>query len=635
MNQLLPNINSVTDLRRLSLNELTTLAGEIREKIIEVVSKNGGHLAPNLGTVELTLALHYVFSTPKDKIIWDVGHQSYTHKIITGRKERFATLRKEGGLSGFPKRRESEFDSFDSGHSGEAISVALGMAVARDYKGEKDKIIVVIGDGSLGAGVALEGLNYCGSLKKDIIIILNDNKMSIAKSNSALSHYLSRIITGRIYNRLKRDVWNLLGHLPKDLTQRTRRLARKLEEGLKNLLVPSLIFEELGFRYFGPFDGHNLKILIEIFNRLKGLSGPLLVHITTKKGKGYPPAEKNPELFHGIGPFDLQNPPCNNKKRRVDFSSVLGKTLIDCAQRDKKVFVLTPGMCLGSGLEEFREVFPERFFDCGICEQHAVAFAAGLALAGLKPVVAIYSTFLPRAYDQLLYNICLQNLPVLFAIDRSGIVGEDGETHQGIFDLSYLRFIPNLTIMAPKDESELRSMLFWAIENLSSPIAIRYPKGSSHNGKETEKSDPPEIYFGKGIIEKEGKDLCILTIGYPVKIAERVAEELAREGIVVGVVNARFVKPLDCELLLTIAQRYKTLCILEENVLEGGFGSGVLEFYAQKGIPVRIERFGLPSVFIEHGDRQIILERYGFGVKELVKKIKNIATVGLRNWQNE
>ncbi len=617
MNKILNKINSPADLRKLSGQEIATLASEIREEIIRVVAQNGGHLAPNLGVVELTLALHYVFSTPEDKIIWDVGHQSYAHKIITGRREQFFTLRQYGGLSGFPKRRESEFDIFDSGHSGDAISVGLGIVVAQDYQNHRHRVIVVIGDGSLASGVAFEGLNYCGSLKKDIIIVLNDNEMSIAKSNGALSLYLNRIITGRVYNRLKTDVWNLLGHLPKDLTRRTRAVAKRLEAGLKSLLVPSLIFEELGFRYFGPFDGHNFKEMVDVFNRIKNISGPILVHIITKKGKGYHFAEENPEVFHGVGPFDIKT---GEIKQTPGFSSTFGETLIRIAERDEKVVVITPGMCVGSGLQKFRKHFPDRFFDCGICEQHALDFASGLALSGLKPVVAIYSTFLTRGYDQLVYNICLQNLPVLLAIDRAGIVGEDGETHQGIFDISYLRLLPNITIMAPKDEEELKRMLFWAVENLSSPMAIRYPKGAVMVPKTN--SSPP-LAYGKGIMEKEGKGLCLIGIGYAVNIAERVAEELQKEGIVPGVVNARFIKPLDEELFLAIGKKYKTLFILEENTLEGGFGSSLLEFYAEKRIPVRIKRFGLPSQFIEHGDRETILLKFGLGVKELAKEIKS------------
>ncbi len=623
MSKILNRLNSVADLKNLSLPQLSSLAEEIREEIIRVVSKNGGHLASNLGAVELTIALHYVFTAPKDKILWDVGHQSYTHKLLTGRKEQFSTLRQYNGISGFPKRKESPFDVFDSGHSGDAVPVGLGIAQAlsllpKGDKHERPRIVVVIGDGSLSSGVALEGLNFGGSLKKDIIIILNDNEMSIAKSDSALSHYLNKIITGGIYNRLKTDVWNLLGHLPKNITQRTREMARRLEEGLKNLVVPSLIFEELGFRYLGPFDGHDLKTLINIFNRIKNLPGPILIHVVTKKGKGFSPAERNPEFFHGVNPFALEG---KSLPQKPSFSQIGGETLVEIAQNDEKVVVITPGMCLGSGLSKFRENFPERFFDCGICEQLALDFASGLALSGLKPVVAIYSTFLPRAYDQLLFNICLQNLPVLLMIDRAGIVGEDGETHQGTFDLSYLRLIPNLTILAPKDGNELKSMLFWAIENLCSPLAIRYPKGTV-DAWPKESTPSTAISLGKGVLEREGRDGCLVGIGYGVIIGEKVAEELDKEGISLGVVNARFLKPLDEELLLAIGKEYKVLFTIEENVLDGGFGSAVLELYERKGISVEVKRFGLPGQFLVHGDRSLLLDKFGLGVKEVAEKIR-------------
>ncbi len=622
MDKILPRINSVADLKKLSLKELTSLAEEIREEIIQVVSQNGGHLAPNLGVVELTLALHYVFNAPEDKIIWDVGHQCYTHKIVTGRRPLFPTLRRYQGLSGFPKRKESPFDVFDSGHSGDAIAVGLGIATALDKKGlaNKQRVIVVIGDGSLSSGVGFEGLNLSGSLKKDIIIVLNDNEMSIAKSDGALATYLNRVITGQVYNRLKSDVWNLLGHLPKNLTTRARKWAKKLEEGLKNLFVPSLIFEELGFRYFGPLDGHNLKILIDAFSRIKNFSGPILVHVVTKKGKGFPPAERNPEFFHGVGPLkEIKKIDFGNLNPK-GFSEILGKTLLTLAEKDEKLVVITPGMCLGSGLMEFREKFPERFFDCGICEQFSLNFASGLALSGLKPVVAIYSPFLPRAYDQLIYNICLQNLPVLFAIDRGGIVGEDGETHQGIFDFSYLRFLPNLVVMAPKDETEMRLMLIWAVENLSFPIALRYPKGG---GKNTlHHNFPPPVELGKGVIEKEGSDFALIGIGYAVNIAEMVSQRLAEEGFSIGVINARFVKPLAEDFFGQLARKYKKLFTLEENVLPGGFGSALLEFYQERGYRIEITRFGLPPLFIEHGEREILLKKFGLGVEELVKEIK-------------
>ncbi len=616
---ILEKIDSPKDLRGLSIKELEILASEIRGRIIDVTSKTGGHVGPSLGVVELTLALHYVFDTPKDKLIWDVGHQTYAHKLITGRRDKFHTLRTYKGISGFPKREESIYDVFDTGHSSTSISAALGIVIARDLKGEDYKVIAVIGDGALTAGMAWEALNNAGQLQRDIIIILNDNERSIGESKGALAMYLNRIITGKFYNRLKADVWNLLGALPDNLTYKARRAARKIREGLKNLVVPGGIFEELGFRYIGPLDGHNLKTLIPIFERIRDIKGPVFVHVVTKKGKGYQPAESNPEPFHGIGPFDE----ITGEKVKDDsptYSSIFGKTLVDIAKNDRRVIGITAAMALGTGLSEFQRVFPERFFDVGICEQHALTFAAGLALEGFKPVVAIYSTFLQRAYDQLIHDICLQNLPVVLAIDRAGLVGEDGPTHHGPFDLSYLRTIPNIVVMAPKDGAELRDMVYTAVKYDKGPIAIRYPRGSIE-GREPA-GEFKEIPIGRGEVIKEGRDGCILAIGSVVRIAYNAALKLEEEGIDLCVVNSRFVKPLDRELLSQLSQRFDKFFTIEENVVAGGFGSAILEYFVEKGMGKRVFQIGIRDEFVEHGERGILLKECGLSEEEIIKEIR-------------
>jgi len=613
---ILEKVNFPSDIKKFSINDLVILASEIREEIIRVTAKRGGHLAPSLGVVELTIALHYVFDTPKDKIIWDVGHQSYAHKLITGRKDRFDSLRTSGGISGFPKRNESVYDVFDTGHSGNSISVALGLADAANMKKESFKSIAVIGDGSIVTGMAFEALNNSGSQKRGVIVVLNDNEMSIAKSNGAISAHLNRIITGQFYNRVRTDVWNLLGLLPTNLGGKARVAAKKVEEGLKNLIVPSVIFEELGFRYIGPIQGHNLPELINTFQRLKNLHEPILVHVVTKKGKGYKPAELQPEIFHGIGLFDINS----GQPLSVSpsgFTKAFGEGVIELAENDDKVVVITAGMCLGSGLEKFRRIFPDRYYDVGIGEQHAVTFAAGLALGGLKPVVAIYSTFLARAYDQIIQDVCLQQLPIVFAIDRAGLVGEDGPTHHGFFDLSYLRIIPNLIVMAPKDENELKAMLQFAVNYDKGPVAIRYPRGKSvWNGK------VKEIKFGGAEIVREGKDGCVLAIGSTVITTFEACESLAREGINLSVINARFLKPLDKELLLFLAKRFKRFITIEENVCSGGFGSAVMEFFQSQGLCVSIKIIGLEDKFTGQGKREELLKSQGLIGHELLDRLR-------------
>ncbi len=598
---ILEKVNSPEDIRKLSFRDLEILASEIREKIIKVTSKRGGHLAPSLGVVELTIALHYVFDTPNDKIVWDVGHQTYAHKLITGRRDRFDTLRSSGGISGFPKRSESVYDVFDTGHSGNSISVALGLADAARHKGESLKTIAVIGDGSIVTGMAFEALNNAGIQKRDLIVVLNDNEMSIAKSNGAIATHLNRIITGQFYNRVRSDVWNLLGHLPRNIKGKARLAAKKVEEGLKNLIVPSVIFEELGFRYIGPIRGHNLTELITTLQRLKNRHEPILIHVVTKKGKGYLPAESRPELYHGIGPFELETgQPLSSAPS--GFTKAFSQSIIELADQDERVVAITAGMCLGVGLEDFRKKFPNRYYDVGISEQHAVTFAAGLALGGLRPIVAIYSTFLARAYDQIIQDVCLQKLPVIFAIDRAGLVGEDGPTHHGLFDLSYLRLIPNLMVLAPKDETELKAMLEFSLKYEKGPIAIRYPRGKmAWNGKQR------LIEEGKAEILREGKDGCILVVGSLVKPVFEACQNLAKEGIELCVVNIRFVKPLDKDLLLSLAKKYKKLITIEENIKTGGFGSAIMEFFQTNRITVEIRQFGIEDRFVEQGKREELL----------------------------
>ncbi|HID93654.1 MAG TPA: 1-deoxy-D-xylulose-5-phosphate synthase [bacterium (Candidatus Stahlbacteria)] len=620
--KLLDQINSPKDLKSFDIVQLKVLAQEIRDEIIETVARNGGHLAPNLGVVELTLALHYVFDAPKDKIIWDVGHQSYTHKLITGRRAQFHTLRKYGGIGGFPRIDESEYDCFGTGHASTSISAALGMVIARDLAGEDYKVVAVIGDGALSAGMAYEGLNQASFLKKDLIVVLNDNRMSIAKNVGGMASYLSKIATTPVYHRLKKDVWELLGRLPDGMSDRARELVRKLKTGLKNLVVPTVLFEELGYEYIGPIDGHDLKILIDTFKAVKTMGGSIFVHVITQKGKGYLPASQNPSLFHQPGSFDKLTGKLVKTRKIPSYSEVFGKTLVSLAKKDKRIVAITAAMPDGTGLTHFRDAIPERFFDVGIAEQHAVTFAAGMALKGLRPICAIYSTFLQRGFDQLLHDVCLQNIPVIFCLDRSGVVGEDGPTHHGTFDLSYLRSMPNMVICAPKDEDELRSLLRTAIDYTKGPVAIRYPRGSGVgvpiNGR------PKKIKIGKAEVLESGDDGTIFAIGSMVYPSLEVSSILKAEGINFGVINARFVKPLDEQLLKQITN--KPIVTVEENVLTGGFGSGVLEFLSSIGVSTPTLRIGLPDKFIEHGPRNFLLNKYGLTPKSMAAKIKKFLT---------
>ena len=525
MTKVLDQINTSHDVKKLDVEELERLCQELREEILSTVSRTGGHLASNLGVIELTAALHYVFDFPRDKVIWDVGHQSYAHKLLTGRKDRFHTLRQYEGISGFPKRDESPYDAFDSGHSGSSISSALGMAEARRLKGEDARVIAVIGDGSMTAGLAFEGLNQAGHIDQDLIVILNDNEMSISRNVGALSSYLNRLMTGQFVNRFRNDMRGFLETLP-GIGKSVLRFAKQAEESFKGLIMPGLLFEELGMKYIGPIDGHRLDYLIETFQNIKKLRGPILVHVLTKKGKGYPPAEMNPDRFHGISPFVIETgePKSNSKNSPISYTEVFGETLCQLARKNRRIVAITAAMQSGTGLEEFSRKFPDRFYDIGIAEQHAVTFAAGLALEGMKPVVAIYSTFLQRAYDQVVQDVCMQNLPVVFALDRGGIVGEDGPTHQGLFDFSYLRHIPNLIVMVPKDENEFQHMIKTATE-CSVPVAFRYPRGKGEGV--TREASLQSIDIGRGEVLREGKDILIVAIGVTVSPSLRAAEKLA------------------------------------------------------------------------------------------------------------
>lgn len=617
--QLLQKINSPADLKMLTLEEIKLLAGEIRQLIIDVVSKNGGHLAPNLGVVELTLALHKVFTTPKDKIIWDVGHQSYIHKILTGRKEIFPTLRQYHGMSGFPKRKESEHDAFGTGHSSTSISAALGMAVARDLKGEDNNVIAVIGDGSMTGGMAFEALNNAGDLHKKMIVILNDNEMSISKNVGAMSQYLCDLRTGETYNKIKRDVEGWLKGL--DFGSDVLSAIERLKGSVKYLMVPSSVFEELGFKYLGPIDGHDLNKLLEVLEAAKHVNGPVLVHVITKKGKGYEPAETSPNKFHGTGPFEIATgKKISDPDAPIAYTEMFGKTLTELAAENEKIVAITAAMPDGTGLNKFAEQYPQRFFDVGIAEQHAVTAAAGMAAEGLKPVVAVYSTFLQRAYDSVLHDICMQNLPVTLCLDRAGIVGDDGYTHHGVFDYAYLRSMPQMTIMAPKDENELRHMLNTAL-SFDGPITIRYPRGSGVGVDCSEALQ--QLPIGKGEVLREGEGVCLLAIGSMVAVALQAADVLAEQGIKAGVINLRFAKPLDEELLVQAAKKYSKLVTLEEGVVAGGVGSAVLELLNNKGLlqTTQVLNLGIPDEFVPHGDKKYLFRDIGLDLDSITAKI--------------
>lgn len=621
--RILDRIEDPSDLRSMEISELNALAEEIRQEIVATVSKTGGHLASNLGVVELTLALHYVFQTPRDLIVWDVGHQCYAHKLLTGRRDAFHTLRQFEGISGFPRRRESLYDTFDVGHSSTSISAALGMAEALSHKEQCGKVIAVIGDGSLTAGMAFEAMNHAGTMDRDLIVVLNDNEMSISRNVGALSSYLNRILTGQLYSRFRDEMKSFLRTLP-GVGESVSRLAKKSEEFAKGLLTPGILFEELGFKYVGPLDGHRLGVLMETLKNVRQLQGPILLHVITKKGRGFTPAEEGPVRFHGVGSFDPETGESLPKAGPSSYTSVFGKTLVRLAREDERVVGITAAMPQGTGLDAFAEAFPERFYDVGIAEQHGVAFAAGLAVRGMKPVVAIYSTFLQRAYDQVLHDVCLQDLPVVFAMDRGGIVGEDGPTHHGLFDLSYLRNLPNMILMAPKDERELQRMLATALQCVH-PCAMRYPRGQGV-GVELFDGEIPLLDIGRCEILREGADLLILAVGSMVHPAVAAAEALGDNGVDALVVNARFVKPLDEERILPLIMRTRRVLTIEENVLAGGFGCAVLELIHDKLGTVSdicVQRMGIADVFVEHGPQKTLRARYCLDVEGIVQRVLN------------
>lgn len=608
---LLEGIRTPDDVRSLSRPELKKLAEQLRHNLIEIVSQNGGHLAASLGTVELTIALHYVFNTPDDRLIWDVGHQTYPHKMLTGRREKMYSMRKLNGLSGFPRREESEYDTFGVGHSSTSISAALGMAIANKKLDIDRKVVAVIGDGAMTAGMAFEALNHAGDLDANLLVILNDNKMSISKNVGGLSKYLTRILSGRFYSGVREGGKKALSHMPNFLE-----LARRAEEHMKGMIIPGTLFEELGFNYIGPIDGHDMDIMVETLNNLKHLHGPQFLHIITRKGKGYVHAEENPCAFHGVSKFDKDTGKTNGKiQSGPSYTSIFSKWLCDMASEDKNLVAITPAMREGSGLVDFSEKFPDRYFDVGIAEQHAVTLAAGMACEGMRPVVAIYSTFLQRAYDQLIHDVALQNLPVVFAIDRAGIVGPDGATHAGSFDLSYLRAIPNMMIMAPADENECRKMLSTAYRH-NGPSAVRYPRGT---GPGVEVTDSLEtIPEGKSKTCRQGTNIAILSFGCMLGPAIKVGDMLDTT-----VINMRFVKPLDKELLLKISREYKLLVTLEDNVVSGGAGSGVSEFLSDNNINTPVLHLGLPDTFMEHGSREELLAMAGLDANGIVHAIQS------------
>ncbi len=594
--KVLNRINSPNDLKELSKTELYELASEIREYLIEVVSRCGGHLAPNLGVVELTIGLHLALDSPKDKIIFDVGHQSYVHKILTGRRDKFETLRQFGGLSGFPRREESEHDVFNTGHASNSISVALGLAQARDLKGGDETIVAVIGDGALTGGMAFEALNQAGHLKSSLIVVLNDNEMSIAQNVGALSSYLSRIRLDPTYNKIRKDLEETFRKIP-GIGEKLVFWGEHIKESIKQFFVPGMLFEELGFKYIGPIDGHNIERVATSISLAKKIKGPVLIHTLTKKGKGFPPAEEGPEKFHGISP----EPKTGEKEcysSYLTYTEVFGQSLVELAEKNEKIIGITAAMPSGTGLNFLAQRFPERFFDVGIAEQHAVTFAAGLALEGFIPVVAIYSSFLQRAYDQIIEDVALQNLHVVFAIDRSGLVGEDGPTHHGVFDLSYLRAVPNMVVAAPKDENELRHLLYTAVEH-SGPFALRYPRGSGW-GK-VELKPFKKLPIGKWEVLQSGERIALLACGRMVKTALEVSTLLKKDRLTPTVVNARFIKPLDLEMLKNIVEKHELIITLEENVLAGGFGSAVGEELNRLNNLTRILMYGLPDKFVPHG----------------------------------
>ncbi|CAM8368895.1 1-deoxy-D-xylulose-5-phosphate synthase [Candidatus Methylopumilus universalis] len=610
---LLDKINSPKDLKKLSRSELVTLCDEMRDFIIESVSKTGGHLSSNLGVIELTVALHYVFDCPQDKFIWDVGHQTYPHKILTGRKKKMGSLRALDGISGFPKISESAYDIFGTGHSSTSISAALGMAEALKKKNLDHKAIAIIGDGAMTAGMAFEGLNNAGDSKNNILVILNDNDMSISKNVGALNNYLAKLMSGNLYGSIKRSSKAVLSAIPPMLE-----FAKRAEEHMKGMVIPGTLFEEFGFNYIGPIDGHDLNALVDTLNNLKALQGPQLLHVATQKGFGYEPAETDPNKFHGVGQFSLSDGAQPLKIKKATYTDVFGDWIVDMAMIDKKLCAITPAMLDGSGLNKFSEKFPDRFFDVGIAEQHAITFAAGLACENYKPVIAIYSTFLQRAYDQLIHDVALQNIPMLFAIDRAGIVGQDGPTHSGSFDLSFLRCIPNILIMAPSNENECRQMLFTGFKFKGISV-VRYPRGPGPGS--AIKSKMTAIPIGKAEVIRKGRTIALLAFGNMLEEALKAGDKINAT-----VVNMRFIKPLDIKLIRDLGSSHKLLVTLEENTISGGAGSAVLEVISEYDLKCQTLRIGMPDKFVEQGGQEQLRKKYGLDAASIIKSIEKKLT---------
>jgi 1-deoxy-D-xylulose-5-phosphate synthase len=616
---ILSKIDYPADLRKLEIADLKQLCSDIREYLIDTISETGGHFGGGLGAVELTVAVHKVFNTPDDLIVWDTGHQAYPHKILTGRKEALKSIRQLNGISGFLKRSESEYDTFGAGHASTSISAALGMAVARDFKNEKRKVVAIIGDGAMTGGMAYEAMNNSGIVKSDLIIVLNDNNMSIARNVWQISNYFTEMIAHPEYNKFKGQIWDLTGKLD-HLGDRLRKIASRLEGGIKAVITPGMLFEALGFRYFGPINGHNIHQLVKIFEHVKELKGPIFVHAITEKGKGYSPAEEHLQKLHAATPFDKLTGKAYKKEGALpSFTSIFGNALVEIVKDNPRVVGITGAMPDGTGLDILQKKFPKNYFDVGIAEEHAVTFAAGLATQGIIPVVAIYSTFLQRAFDQVIHDVSLQKLHVVFVLDRAGLVGSDGPTHHGAFDLSYLRLVPNMVIMAPKDESELRDMLYTAVQYKDGPIALRYPRGSILGVLLKEGFDTIDI--GKCEIVKEGNDTTLLAVGTMVDYALKAAKNLEAENISCQVINMRFVKPLDYDFLDEAAEKFSTIFTLEENALMGGFGSSVAEYFADRHYKNSIMRIGLPDRFIDHGTQQELHHILGIDPEGITEKI--------------
>ncbi len=609
-------IQKENDIKKLTPEQLGQLANEIRQFLIEKISRTGGHLASNLGVVELTMALHLTLDFPEDKLIWDVGHQSYTHKILTGRKDGFDDLRKYGGMSGFPKRKESRCDAFDTGHSSTSISAGLGYVAARDLLGENHTVISVIGDGSLTGGMAYEALNNASRLKSNFIIVLNDNNMSISENVGGMSKYLSGIRTASAYTELKRGVEDTLKKIPRQGDRIVNQL-RKTKSGIKQLFVPGMLFEDMDITYLGPVDGHDLKKLVRVLNEAKRVDHAVLVHVITKKGKGYGPAEENPARFHGPGPFDIETGEPKEISTTDTYTQVFSKVLNDIARKDDRIVAITAAMADGTGLASFAKRFPQRFYDVGIAEEHAVTFAAGLAAGGMKPVFAVYSSFLQRGYDQILHDVCLQKLPVVFAIDRAGLVGSDGETHQGVFDLSYLSSIPNMTVMSPKNRWEMADMLRFAVD-FHGPVAVRYPRGAAYEGMREFRAP---VEYGKGEIIRRESQIAVIFVGHMAPLALEVCQGLKEKGYACSLVNARFVKPLDTGLLRSLSEDHRYFVTIEENVMIGGFGEQVLDYVEGAGLDVRVRNIGIPDDYVEHGNVDLLRREVGLDKDTIIRRV--------------